>query len=203
MYAISPWKSAASHCRNCSACRGGCALVMPTRSKPRPCARCLICRASAPLAVVPFLVVGRARPLGAPFGGLFPSGTLTLQIGAVDSDDLIGLLLDAHRRGVDAVWDDFVKRLAIAQQRLDPRQAIRFIPQQRAVLRILGALMRHVGVHPTTNDDAVAAEIADVVRIQHDAPAGGNDPVLLGSQLTDQRPFLLAKECLALHLENL
>src|SRR5882724_3323099 len=111
---------------------------MPTRSKPMSWARALIC-----------------WPTPGFFGVSLRSSLLL-----VDSEYFIGLLLHAHRRGVDAIRNGLVEVLAFAQQSLDTREPVGLPPQQRPMFRILGALMGHLGVHPTANDDPRAAEIA-------------------------------------------
>src|ERR1035437_3359595 len=111
---------------------------MPTRSKPMSRARALICWATPRV-----------------FGASLQSCLLL-----VDAEDFIGLLLHAHRRGVDAIRNGFIEVRAFAQESLDTHESVGLAPQQRTVFRILGALMGHLGVHPTANDNTGAVEIA-------------------------------------------
>ena len=133
------------------------------------------------------------------------SGPPALQSGLllVDADDFIGLLFHAHRRGVDAIRNGLVKRLALTQERFDLREPVKTGFQQRAMLGVLCALVRDVRIHPATDDDAGAAEIAKFVRIEHHAAARGDDPVLPIGLFANERPFLLTKKSFALLLKNL
>src|ERR1039457_1756371 len=141
---------------------------MPTRSKPMSRARALICSATPG-------VVGTSL-----------QSCLLL----VDAEDFIGLLLHTHRRGVDAIWNGLVEVLAFGQESLDPREAVGLVPQQRTVFRILDALMGHLGVYPTANDNPSAAEIAKIVGIKHDAAASGDDTILTVGQFANQGALL-------------
>src|ERR1035438_3841157 len=100
---------------------------MPTRSKPMSRARALICRSSPKV-----------------FGVALLSCLLL-----VDAEDFIGLLLHTHRRGVDTIRNRFVEVLAFTQECLDTREPVRLVPQQRTVIRVFGALVCHLGIHPT------------------------------------------------------
>src|ERR1017187_68791 len=152
---------------------------MPTRSKPMSRARALICRSSPKV-----------------FGVALLSCLLL-----VDAEDFIGLLLHTHRRGVDTIRNGLVERLAFVQESLDPCEAVGLVPQQRTVFRVLGPLVGHLGVHPTANDNPGAAEIAEVVRIEDDAAAGGDDAVLTVGQFANQGALLQAEEGFALRFE--